>query len=252
MNVSKEDRLPAASVWQLEFIRLLAFPAEPPVFLDQHWWRDFAGQPEDYVSTRKKDIREDRGSFQGVVLSLRVDLGRVEWLIQPPVGFGESPGHFPTIGPFREKIDWVVDFLSPWLANSCPPLVRLALTGKLLQAAATQPEAYRVLGAYVPAVNLDTNPNDFFFQVNRRRTSTVIPDLPLNRISAWSKLNVAVSVESPAKTSFRWPDICYSALELDLNTAPERTELLPHELLPQLLRELAFLGIEIAEYGDIP
>src|SRR6266536_2998181 len=233
MNVSTEGRFPAASAWQLEFARLIAFPTEPPLFLDQHWWQDLASrQPEDFVSTRKKHTHEDRGSFQGVVLTLRVDLSRVEWLIQPPVEFEESPGNFPTIGPFQEKVDWFVELLSPWMANSCPPLVRLAFAGKLLQAAATQQEAYRVLGAHLPAVNLDPNPNDFLFQVNRRRISTVVPGLPLNRISAWSKLNVALSIESPARTPFRWSDKCYSAVELDMNTAPDRAEVLPRESLP--------------------
>ncbi len=256
MNVSPEGRLPAVSAWQLEFARLIAFPADPPFFLDQHWWQDLAsGEPEDFVSTRKKHTREDRGSFQGVVLSLRVDLSRVEWLIQPPVEVDELPGNLPTIGPFREKVDWFVDLLSPWLANLCPPLVRLAFTGKLLQAAATQQEAYRVLAAHLPAVNFDPNPNDFLLQINRRKTSTIVPDLPLNRMSTWSKLNVTLSVESPSTTprqKFMWPDNCYTAVELDINTAPESTQILPREPLPRLFRELASLGVEIAERGDIP
>ncbi|SRR6266540_788273 len=255
MNVSEKGRLPAASAWQLEFARLIAFPADPPFFLEQHWWQDLASeQPEDSVLTRKKYTREDRGSFQGVVLSLAVDLSRVVWLVQPSGEVDESAGNLPTIGHFREKVDWFVELLSPWLEHACPSLVRLAFTGKLLQAAATPQAVYRILGAHLhlPAEVLDPNPNDFLFQVNRRRISTVVPGLPLNRISAWSKLNVTLSVESPARTPFRSPDTCYSAVELDINTVPERAEILPRESLPRLFRELACLGVEIAERGDIP
>jgi hypothetical protein len=59
MNASREGRLSAVSAWQLEFARLIAFPAEPPLFLDQHWLQELAsGQLEDFVSTRKKHTRE--------------------------------------------------------------------------------------------------------------------------------------------------------------------------------------------------
>lgn len=250
-NVSTEVPLPVASAWQLEFARLIAFPAEPALFLDQHWWQDLAsGQPEDLVSTRKKNSREERGSFQGVALSLTVDLHRVEWLVRPLTEFDEVSGTLPALGSFRERVDWFVDLMSPWLTNSCPPLVRLAFAGKLLHPAATQQEAYRVLATHLPTVQLEPNPNDFLFHVNRRRNSAVVPGLPINRMSTWSKMNIAFSLVPG--NAFARPDRCYSAVQLDMNTAPERTEILPREALPQLFRELAILGIEIAERGDIP
>ncbi len=251
MKMPKKSRLPATSAWQLEFVRLLAFPASPPVFLDQEWWNDLVGeQPEDFVSTHKKEFRDERGSFQGLLLSLTVDFSRVVWEARPPAVVDQS-GNFPTLdGPFREKLDWFVDLLHPWLTTSCPPLLRLAFSAKLLHPAATAKEAYRVLAAHLPTVNLDSNPNDFLLQINRRKDeSGVVGGLPINRISTWSKMNVAIVVESGK--SFQWPDRCYSALDLDINTAPERAEILPRDSLPQLFQELASLGVEIAERGDI-
>jgi hypothetical protein len=248
---STKDPLPGVSAWQLEFARLIAFPAEPALFMDQHWWEELSpAQPEDFVSTRTKNSHEERGSFQGVALSLTTDIRRVEWLVQPLAEIDELSGTLPTLGPFREKIGWFVDLMSAWLAKSCPPLVRLAFAGKLLQAAATQQEAYRLLATHLPAVQLEPNPNDFLFHVNRRRSSNVLPGLPLNRMSTWSKLNVTIA--APPGVPLNWPDRCYSAVQLDMNTAPERTEILPRESLTQLFRELASLGVEIAERGDIP
>ena len=188
-----------------------------------------------------------------MVVTLTVDLSRVVWLLQPS-GEADEAGNLPTIGPFREKIDWFIELLSPWLAHHCPPLLRLAFTGKLLQAAATHQEVYRNLRdhLHLPPELFDPNPpNDFFLQINRRRNSTVVPGLEINRVSAWSKLNIAVSGEPRPMTPFQWPDKCYGAVELDMNTVPERAELLPHESLPRLFQELKSLGIEIAERGDI-
>jgi hypothetical protein len=252
MKVSKKGRLQATSAWQLEFVRLIAFPVSPPVFLEQNWWKDLvAEQPEDFVSTRKKEFRDERGSFQGVLLSLTVDFTRVVWEARPPAVVDPS-GNFPTLdGPFRDKLGWFVELLNPWLTTSCPPLLRLAFSAKLLQPAASAKEAYRVLAAHLPTVNLDSNPNDFLLQINRRKDkSDVVDALPINRVCTWSKMNVTILTE-PGK-QFKWPDRCYSALELDINTAPERIEALPQDLLPRLFQELAVLGVEIAERGDIP
>jgi hypothetical protein len=254
MNALKKNRLPATSAWQLEFARLIAFPVSPPAFIDQQWWQDLASrygeQPEDFASTRKKHFRDDRGSFQGVLLALTVELDRVVWEARSP-GVVDASGNFPTIGPFREKVDWFVELLSPWLTTSCPPLIRLAFSAKLLQPASSVKEAYRILAAHLPTVNLDSNPNDFLLQINRRKEkSDVVDGLPINRVCTWSKMNVAIMIE-PGRP-FKWPDRCYSALELDINTAPERAEALPRDSLARLFRELASLGVDIAERGDIP
>lgn len=250
MNVLRKGPLPTVSTWRVEFARLIAFPASPAVFLDQTWWSDLAGeQPADFVSTRKKELRDDRGSFQGALLSLTVDFRRVIWEARPPAVVDQS-GNFPTFdGPIREKLDWFVALLNPWLTTSCPPLHRLAFSAKLLQPAVTQEEAYRVLAAHLPTVSLDPPPSDFLLQINRRKEkSDVVDGLPINRVSTWSKMNAAVLLEGKA---FKWPEKCYSALELDINTAPERADL-PLDALPRLFRELASLGIELAERGDNP
>ncbi len=245
----REHPLPEALAWRVEFVRLIAFPTSPAILLDQTWWKDLTGeQPE--VSTRKNDRRDDRGSLQGALLSLTVDFRRVIWEARPPAVVDES-GNFPTFdGPIREKFDWFVALLDPWLTASCPSLHRLAFSAKLLQPAATAKEAYRVLAAHVPIVTFDRPPNDFLLQINRRKEkSDVVDGLSINRLSTWSRMNVAIEIE--AGKAFRWPDRCYSALELDINTAPERAKLLPCDSLPRLYKELVSLGVDIAEQGDI-
>jgi hypothetical protein len=254
MSLSTESLFPTASSWQLEFVRLIAFPvpANPTLSLDQEWWNEVAGaQPEDYISIRKKQSRDDRGTFQGVLLSLTVDIGRIVWEARPPAVVDVS-GHFPTFdGPFQDKVSWFVQLLTPWLKTSCPPLLRLAFSAKLLQPATSSQEAYRVLAAHLPMVRFDPNPNDFLLQLNRRKEkSDVVDGLPINRLSTWYKMNAVIEIE-PGRP-FNWPDHCYGALELDINTAPERAEVLPRNSLPQLFQELAALGVVIAERGDRP
>jgi hypothetical protein len=244
-------RLRTDSAWRLEFVRLIAFPAGPTVSLDQEWWKGLAGEhPEDFLSTRKKDSREDKGSFQGALLSLTVAFSRIIWEARPPAVIDQS-GNFPTFEePFPEKVKWFVELVKPWLTTSCPPLLRLAFSAKLLRPAASAEMAYRDLQAQLPIVNLDSDLNDFLLQINRRKKSAVVDALSINRINTWCKMNVAILIE-PGKP-FTWPDRCYSALELDINTAPEITDVLPRASLAPLFEELASFGLDIAQHGDTP
>jgi hypothetical protein len=61
-----------------------------------------------------------------------------------------------------------------------------------------------------------------------------------------------VEIAIPPGQPIRWPDRCYSGLELDINTAPEWNEILPGNSLAQLFEELSSLGVAIAECGDVP
>jgi hypothetical protein len=251
MYVPKKGKGPLrpASAWKLEFVRLIAFPSRLSGYLDQEWWKDVAGeQPADFVSTRKKESREDRGSFQGALLSLTVAVRGIAWEARPPAMVDQS-GNFPTFEePFRDKLRWFIELVTPWLTTSCPPLLRLAFSAKLLEPAASAEQAYQLLSAHLPVVNLDSNPNDFLLQVNKRKESTVIDGLPINRVCTWSKMNVAIFTEPGVP--FTWPDRCYSALELDINTASEKAEILPRDSLPRLFKELVSLGVDIADHGD--
>lgn len=238
--------LPELSAWQLEFARLFAYPVESPWPLAQRWWQALGGEPHDFKSVPKKQRRVDGGTFNGSILTLNLDNNRIVWEVGPI----PQANSLPTLGPFREKFNGVVELLTPWLTNSCPPIRRMAFGGKLLQKAETAQQAFRILAAHLPWAHLEPIANDFILQINRRRDSRTIAGLGLNRVSTWSKMNVVFSVK-PGEP-FKWPDECYSALELDINTAPEKIDILSRQSLPQLVRELADLAVEIAERGDIP
>jgi hypothetical protein len=250
LGAATEPAPPGAPAWQLEFARVIAFPGEPALGLKQTWWQVVASaQPDDYTLTQTKGSHEERGTFQDVGLSLTIEHHRIEWLVEPLGTPAEADGRLPTIGPFRERIPWFASLMAPWLADLAPPVLRLAFVCKLLQPADTQEEVYRVLQRLLPRVNLTPRPNDFLFHVNRRRNSRAVGGVEINRMSTWSKLNVLLSVE-PGKP-FTWPEKGYSAVQVDINTAPEKGELLPAKALPGLFAELVGLGLEIGERGDV-
>jgi hypothetical protein len=235
------------SAWQLEFARLFAYPAKAVDLTEPlHWWQVLTGRPANLEYRQSPYSGMCADTVNGAKLSMRIDSRSILWEFNSLA----TAGDIPTIGPFREKIDWLLEFFTPWLATSCPPIRRLAFNCKLLQAAATQRDAFRILAAHLPMVKLEPNPNDFTLQINRRTSSAVVEGLPINRLSTWAKMNIVFSVE-PGKP-FEWPEKCYSALELDINTAPEKMEVLPGKFLPALLRELTEHAVKIAQRGETP
>lgn len=252
MRTPPKTPLPQFAAWRVEFVRLIAFPVRPPILIQQTWWKELtADRATDVLSTRKSELHADKGLFQDALLSLTLNHRRVTWEARPPF-FADDSGNFPTFeGSVREKFDWFVRTVENWLIASCPPLRRLAFSAKLLQPAATAREAYEVLAAYLPTVSFHVPPNDFLLQINRRKEkSEVVEGLAINRLSTWSKMNVAVHVEEGKP--FTWPERCYSALELDINTAPEKAEPLPLDSVHRLFKELVSLAIQIAECGENP
>src|SRR5262249_51918644 len=159
MEAATEPAPPGAPAWQLEFARLIAFPAEPALGLKQNWWQVVVGgQPDDYTLTRTKGRHEERGTVQDLGLSLTIDPHRIEWLVEPLGTLVEAEGRLPTIGPFQEKIPWFARLVTPWLADSAPPVLRLAFVCKLLQPADTQEDVYRALERLLRSVKLTPRP----------------------------------------------------------------------------------------------
>lgn len=251
MNVSNPT-VTARRAWDLEVTRVIAFPTQPAIFLEQHWWQDVV-RTAPARSESAQDRREECGRFEDAFFSLIVEPSHILWQAQP-LEVEDPFGNVAVLGAFPRKLGWFVEVLSHWLAGACPPLIRLALSARLLRPASSLKEAYRDLAAYLPgvkdALESEPAPNDFLFQVNRRRPSNVVAELEINRMCTWSKINSAVRVE-PGRP-FEWPRHCYSALHLDINTAPENFAILPSASLPLLLEELAALANDVAEEGDVP
>jgi hypothetical protein len=164
----KTTRTPKGSAaWELEFVKLIALPAEPVEVLEQDWWTNVAGdKPDDFVSTRRMGSRDDRGAFQDTLLALTVTQSEsisMVWETRP-LGIVDALGNFPTFKePFRERIDWFVRLIRDWLTTCCPTLARIAFSAKFLHQAANAKEAYKFLGHSVPRMDLRTKSERFCF-----------------------------------------------------------------------------------------
>lgn len=253
---SRADR-PHWALWQPQNLRLLAFPLEPPVFKEQKWWEEIAGSlPDDFSSTKKKQERQDQGSFGSDLFLVATDVLKIQLSLEPKTEMQDIPEGLPSLGDFLEKLNLFKEMMIGWLAESCPPVTRLSFVSELLQPVSSHESGYEKLGKYLPSIKLDPKSSDFLYRINRKRDSDVCPSITINRVTNWhvkkygmilQPIGGGIPFEHPIK-----PTSYYCYLSLDINTTHENKEGLPRDRLCDLFQELVSLGTEIADRGDVP
>lgn len=255
----KADRLPI-SAWQVESLRVTAFPTSPAPAGDLSWWTSLMGEPpETRITQPKRGGHREEGSFLGATLVNQVQPNRVDWLLTLTPSLEPGVMDLPTIGPFPELLEPFVGLMHRWLElETCPPLWRLAFGAILLVPVESREPGYRHLSAYLPSVHLDpVGSSDFLYQINRPRGSNSgVAGLTINRLCRWSVALIQL-VGFPAGVPLPLDRMIEQQrhacrLELDINTSPSFRVVLPREQVPLVFRELVDLAREIVGEGDVP
>lgn len=247
------------TAWQVETLRLTAFPSPAAQVTEPTWWTDLVGEPpETRILHPRKGGWQEKGPFKGGKLVLRVQPNRIDWLFTPVNDQEQEVESFPTIGSFPESLDVFLPLMVRWFdLETCPPVQRLAFGAVLLQPVEDRQAGYRQISPYLPSVQLDPEgSSDFSYRINRPRdSSSGIIGLRINRLSRWSVATWRAAEFSvgPALVGYFPGEEHYACrLELDINTVPDFQGELHREQLPQIFEELVDVGKEIATEGDIP
>jgi hypothetical protein len=256
---------PPVEAWQVESIRLTAFPSEPVEPLAQRWWKGLLGEEAEARSEkpREPEAREE-GKFASGRLCLTVQPLRIDWRVDVQTEPGELEDPLATLGPLPEVLPAFRELMQRWLqSEECPALKRLALGAILFQPVEDRVGGYRVLSRYLKALVIDAEgSSDLSYAINRRRERELAQGVSyVNRLSRWS---VAVAVQHTAHlgivegkvskvTSIQEEQPRFACrLQLDINTPADFQGQLPPGKTVGILQELIDLGVEIAEKGDIP
>ena len=263
--LTERRQLPDVNEWGAQHFQLIAFSIEgqQPVPAPLRRWEEMTGT-EPATTQAKPFYRVESGEYQGATLTVASDPLKIAWIATPLPVASELTTSPPTFRPFSRYKDWFVGVMSAWLPH-CPPVYRLAFHAKLIRPVEGGPAgASRLLNLYLsPKVQVDSDSSDFLYRVNRKCVSAT-PDLTdrrINRIATWSAMTFtmqmqilgveamtgAITMNAPTQPT----EHVACSLELDINTILEQKNKLPPERLPQLFQELATLGTEIAENGDV-
>ena len=253
-STSKSVKLP----WEVENLRLTAFPRFPERAHECGTWSDTIGREPDARKERPNERAiVEAGDFQDAWLTREVTPARIDWRLTMKVREDSPPSGLPSFGPFGTVSKPFVALMKRWL-KTVPPINRLAFGAVLLLPTHDRRTGYETLDQLLPSVQIDpVGMSDFSYRVNRpRHSQSKIRNLQINRLSNWSVLRVQgmqIRLSSGQSEIFENAEpLSACRLELDLNTIPELPRNLPKKYLSQLFQELVELADEITELGDRP
>jgi hypothetical protein len=238
--------------WQVGDLRLTAFPsplAPLEARTEGKQWEALVGkQPENVISRNFATEIEESGSFApGVRLMYQRSARAIQWMLH---GVANSNKPESVILTSPEILVPFKDLMARWLMD-CPPLQRLAFGAALYLPVKDRREAYHQLAKYLRCVpEYSDDDGDFLYQYNRRRRSSVVPEVKINRLSKWTWIPLGEVTVKDGKLMEPAESACL--LELDINTMPEFQGTLPHDRYVPLFEEMVRLAVEIAARGDVP
>ena len=232
---------------------MTAFPAAgPPAANAEAWWLALFGAPHE-KSTRnlKTGLAQLLGKV-GDAYMLAIENPLSFELRQIPSDPEQPPLDPDALPLYLDVVPAFHDLALRWLALAdSPPLRRLAFGATLLKPVTTLGHGYETLNGHLPDVNVHPDSSDFLYQINRRRPSSAIRGLPLNRISKWSTQQMQEVIVSADGHLLQKAGAFACRVELDMNCVPSKQPL-PKERIPSLFTELVDFATEIASVGDVP
>ena len=247
------------SNWVVESHRLTLFRFPGTSFDVEGAWRAIAGREPDELTKKAATGKVSAsGVLEGGRLLVQHDPLRVDLVYLAVQAEDEVGSRFPELGPVGQQTEFFVNLTMNFL-HEAPDALRLAYGLVLGEQATSKVDAYLQLGKRLPTVKLDAeNSTDFSYQINRPRSSRVLPDLSVNRLSQWAcnqLVHQMFVVQNGARLEAlpsRESEVAYRCrLELDLSTSQDRREALPADRVPDLFMELVELAREISEKGDV-
>ena len=252
-----DNSIRPGDLWRAEMVRLTAFPAPGPqaasgVVILQQWWSKLFSEPFERLAQDAKNSRTQLRGTAGdafIVLTHNPISFELRRLSSDP---GQGPLAPATVAPYGDVVGEFQELAIRLLQlDECPPLRRLAFGAALLRPVTTRALGYETLGRYLPKVQLDPDSLDFSYHINRRRSSSLLPSLELNRLSKWSVVELQEMVLGSDGVVFHEQGEFACRVELDMNSVPSSAPL-SMDLAPNLFGELVQLATEVANSGDIP
>lgn len=244
--------------WQVEHLRMTAFPVPGQTVRNANWWADATGYPPDESTSNPKQLRAKVvGSFgPGNTLTLAMEPDRIDWLIAPdPEMAFSAEVDFPLLGTIAGATRLIEQIAERWFTSTdLPQLARLAFGTALRHPEPDRDSAYGHLPDYLP-VRVAAGTSDFAYQINVPRQSDVVPDLGINRLSKWTSVTLrrlSMSLSQGTPTPLLHNPSFALRVELDINTAP-LVDLAPLRRGREfdIFRELVAAAWQLAERGVV-
>lgn len=242
--------------WNAEQLRLTTFHPQGALSPQTGQWRQvFGEEPNSIVDKPREGIRAEVGLYNGaqIIFNSQSLQNRVDWVLnEHPEVFSDEP--------ISKKVDVRLDFFksstSEWLKNMQVPVIRMAFGAVVALPVETREDGYKSISNYLNFDVDGSTSSDFTYQINKKRTSNIISNLIINRLSKWgvasyTRHRLTINPGSLTQHSEGTPLGNGCSLELDLSTAQENIVPFPQDKLVAIYDELTKMALEIVQEGDI-
>ena len=261
-------------LWDVQLLRFTTFtkdqsmPESIPGI-----WRNVFGNDAAVLNRNPINFtcQEAKGSNN---VTLQWQPGRVDWILnyfEPEPRFEPDSSFEPeisgndnviepmeTLDVFRTRLDPI---LEKWFEHAAiNNVVRIALGFVFVHPVASLVDGYRNLSHFFPKFDFE-NATDFFYQINRRRTSKNVEGMQINRLSRWSvqsHQNVRLQIRAGMDGALQLANQVHTGtpsfanrLETDVNSIVIPDVTLSVSSQKKLIAELMDSTSEIADLGDI-
>lgn len=223
-------------------------------------WTGFAGVAADEIQQRPSmNVSTYVGRIGPGRLVMASMPVRMDWNLIPNAPEESSTLRVPTLGVANDAIAFFLERARNWLPQALNlGIVRLAFGCTLFTEHPGPREALGELAARLPALGIDVdNIGELVYHINRPRVSTAFPEVTLNRLSKWEYQKISygpISAAGLMGMQVQQPPLSESfrcAVELDINTTANRSEVIAGNVIVALFDELVRAADEIASQGDI-
>ena len=239
--------------WSVDHLRLTVF--HPPGFQTSELWELLMRVRPESIEERPRDgVVQQQGEADGNRLLLVTHAERLDWTFVPNPTVSHGTNTPPVLLDPNQAVRKLQEALDISL-RSVKQVNRLAFGVLLGQQVVNPSEGMSQMSKYLPHMDLEERGgSDFIYQVNRRRRSSRVPHVQLNRLARWSLeqfISGGIRIAPAQAPQLQQSGSGFvSRLLLDINTAPENNAIAV-ERMPGLFVELINLACKVATEGDV-
>lgn len=236
------------NTWSADHLRVSLFASDDwSASVDDVFSGVFGAVPE--LTTNRPAANEASavGVWEGLRLEVKRTFNRIDFIVQDRPT--EAMGPMPLIEDAKSVMPVFSSLIAKWASSQPKGIIRIALGCNAFLLSKSVEDSYVKLKGLIKVIDIDVSRfREFRFQVNLPITSSVSPDITINRLSNWASIAIRaalIGVEAPRYID----DKHYVSCSLDVNTNGERTQPINVDLIERIIEELSQNCAEILDLG---
>jgi hypothetical protein len=236
------------TTWSADHLRVSLFASDVwPAPAEDIFSGVFGATPETIANRPAANESSAVGVWEGLRLEVKRTFNRIDFIVQDVPS--EAQGPMPLIKDVKSILPKFSSLIAKWASTPSKGVIRIALGCNAFLLSESVENSYVKLKGLIKVIDVDVARfKEFRFQVNLPKTSSVSPDITINRLSNWASIAMRAALIGIEAPRF-FDDKHYVSCSLDVNTDGGRTQPINVDLVEKLTEELSLMCAEILDVG---